>query len=224
MRILVVEDDDKLRAQLRADLARADFAVDVAANARDALFMIEHETYDAAVLDIGLPDQTGLEVLRSLRSKGNRLPVLLLTARDAWQEKVEGFSAGADDYLTKPFQFEELQARLHALIRRSSGIAPGALQVAGLSLNEAQQTVKVEGQDIELKGVEFRLLRYLMLHPSKVLSRSQLYSHIYDDQTDNDSNVIEVYINHLRSKIGKGLIRTRRGQGYVFGENGEDVS
>lgn len=218
MRLIVVEDDDKLREKLCVELEKADYAVDAASNALDAQHLLDHETYDAVVMDIGLPDRNGLALLTALRANGCATAILLLTARDSWQEKVEGFRAGADDYLTKPFHVEELLARLKALIRRSHKAQLGdALHVAGLSLNEERQTVTLNGAELLLKGVEYRLLRYLMHHPGKILTRTQLYQHIYDDVTENESNVIEVHINHLRNKIGKEFITTRRGQGYVFG-------
>jgi DNA-binding response OmpR family regulator len=157
-------------------------------------------------------------VLRNWRQRGNRVPVIVLTARDAWHEKVEGFKAGADDYLGKPFHVEELLARINALIRRGHGQAAGELRVAGLTLNEDRQSVTSEtGAEIELTGIEFRLLRYFMLHPGQILSKSRLTEHVYDFDSDKDSNVMEVYINRLRHKLGKELITTRRGQGYVFG-------
>lgn len=218
MRILVIEDDAVLSERLKKDLGHAGFAVDVANNGVDAEYMGDQEPYDVAVLDLGLPKRSGLEVLRNWRQRGNRIPVIVLTARDAWHEKVEGFKAGADDYLGKPFHVEELLARINALIRRGHGQAAGELRVAGLLLNEDRQSVTTEtGGEIELTGIEFRLLRYFMLHPGQILSKSRLTEHVYDFDSDKDSNVMEVYINRLRQKLGKELITTRRGQGYVFG-------
>ena len=218
MRILVIEDDAVLSGRLKKDLGHAGFAVDVANNGVDAEYMGDQEPYDVAVLDLGLPKRSGLEVLRNWRQRGNRIPVIVLTARDAWHEKVEGFKAGADDYLGKPFHVEELLARINALIRRGHGQAAGELRVAGLLLNEDRQSVTTEtGGEIELTGIEFRLLRYFMLHPGQILSKSRLTEHVYDFDSDKDSNVMEVYINRLRQKLGKELITTRRGQGYVFG-------
>jgi len=218
MRILVVEDDALLGERLKKDLGQAGFAVDLADNGVDGEFMGNEEPYDAVVLDLGLPKRPGLEVLQNWRKRGNRMPVIILTARDAWHEKVEGFKAGADDYLAKPFHVEELQARINALIRRGHGQAGGELQVSGLMLNEDRQSVtKADGEEIELTGIEFRLLRYFMLHPGQILSKSRLTEHVYDFDSDKDSNVMEVYINRLRQKLGKDLIATRRGQGYVFG-------
>lgn len=219
MRLLLVEDDATLSSRLRADLEQTGFAVDVANNGIDATFMGESEPYDIAVLDLGLPGRPGLDVLRHWRESGNPLPVLILTARDAWHEKVDGFKAGADDYLGKPFHSPELIARLQALLRRGVARPHGPLRVAGLALDEDTQTVEIlaTGETFDLTGTEFRLLRYFMLHPGQVLSKSRLAEHIYDFDTERDSNVLEVYINRLRRKLGRDLIATRRGQGYVFG-------
>jgi two-component system, OmpR family, response regulator len=220
MRVLLAEDDAELRSRLKADLNQAGYAVDSADNGVDAQFLGEQEPYDAVVLDLGLPRRSGLEVLRNWRGAGNRVPVLILTARDAWYEKVDGFKAGADDYVGKPFHVEELLARLQALLRRSHGQSSGALSVPGLTLDEARQAVVQEGRDVGLTGVEFRLLRYFMLHPGEVLSKTRLCEHVYEYDAERDSNVLEVYINRLRQKIGKDFIKTRRGQGYVFGDRG----
>jgi two-component system OmpR family response regulator len=219
MRLLLVEDDALLSGRLRGELQRAGFAVDVADNGVDAGFMGESEPYDMVVLDIGLPGRSGLDVLRDWRAAGNPMPVMILTARDAWHEKVDGFKAGADDYLSKPFHTAELIARLQALLRRGIARPPGPLQAAGLELDENAQTVRMTASDatVELTGTEFRLLRYLMLHPGRVLSKSRLVEHVYDFDAERDSNVLEVYINRLRRKLGRDLIATRRGQGYVFG-------
>lgn len=218
MRILVVEDDALLGERLKKDLGHAGFAVDLADNGVDGEFMGDEEPYDAVVLDLGLPKRPGLEVLQNWRKRGNRVPVIILTARDAWHEKVEGFKAGADDYLAKPFHVEELEVRINALIRRGHGQTGGELQVAGLTLNEDRQSVTAaDGGEVGLTGIEFRLLRYFMLHPGQILSKSRLTEHVYDFDSDKDSNVMEVYINRLRQKLGKDLIATRRGQGYVFG-------
>jgi two-component system OmpR family response regulator len=219
MRLLLVEDDALLSDRLRIELVQAGFAVDVVADGVDAEFMGASEPYDVAVLDLGLPGRPGLEVLGCWRAAGNPVPVLILTARDAWHEKVDGFKAGADDYLGKPFHTAELIARLHALLRRSNARPHGPLRVAGLELNEDAQTVSVirTGATFELTGTEFRLLRYFMLHPGRVLSKTRLAEHVYDFDSERDSNVLEVYINRLRRKFGRDLIATRRGQGYVFG-------
>ena len=219
MRLLLVEDDALLSGRLRIDLERAGFAVDVAADGVDAEFMGTSEPYAAVVLDLGLPGRSGLDVLRRWRAAGNSVPVLILTARDAWHEKVDGFKAGADDYLGKPFHVAELLARLQALLRRGVTRPPGPLRVAGLELDEETQRARVLATDetCDLTGTEFRLLRYFMLHPGRVLSKSRLTEHVYDFDAERDSNVLEVYINRLRRKFGRDLIVTRRGQGYLFG-------
>lgn len=218
MRLLIVEDDAGLGASLKTALERQGFAADWRDNGIDGQFMGEEEPYDVIVLDLGLPGRPGLEVLRNWRKAGVTTPVLILTARDAWHEKVEGFQAGADDYLGKPFHVEELVARLNALIRRASGVAQSELNAGGLVLDAGTQRVRTpEGGDIELTGTEFRLLRYFMLHPGQILSKTQLAEHVYDYDSEKDSNVIEVYVRRLRQKLGDDLIETRRGQGYVFG-------
>ncbi len=219
MRLLVVEDDKVLGEQLKQDLAKAGFAVDLIDNGVDAEFMGDEESYDLVVLDLGLPQRPGLEVLSNWRKRDNKVPVVVLTARDAWHEKVDGFKAGADDYLAKPFHIEELLARMQAVVKRSNDQTGGdELKVADLTLDENKQAVTTAtGQVFELTGTEFRLLRYFMLHPGAILSKSTLTEHVYDYDSDKDSNVIEVYVNRLRQKLGKELIQTKRGQGYVFG-------
>lgn len=218
MRVLIVEDDGDLSQQLAHDLSRAGYAVDTVDNGVDAEFMGREEPYDLIVLDLGLPKRPGLEVLQQWRKAGNKVPVIILTARDAWHEKVEGFKAGADDYVAKPFHIEELMARIQAVIRRHNDQVGGALEVSGLTLDEERQSVTTgAGETFELTGTEFRLLRYFMLHPGKLLSKSMLTEHVYEYDSDKDSNVIEVYVNRLRQKLGKELIETRRGQGYIFG-------
>ncbi len=219
MRLLVVEDDKVLGEQLKQDLAKAGFAVDLIDNGVDAEFMGDEEAYDLVVLDLGLPQRPGLEVLSNWRKRDNKVPVVVLTARDAWHEKVDGFKAGADDYLAKPFHIEELLARMQAVVKRSNDQTGGdELKVAELTLDENKQAVTTAtGQVFELTGTEFRLLRYFMLHPDAILSKSTLTEHVYDYDSDKDSNVIEVYVNRLRQKLGKELIQTKRGQGYVFG-------
>jgi len=218
MRILLVEDDASLSKQLAKDLSKAGYAVDTIDNGVDAEFMGDEEPYDIIVLDLGLPQRSGLDVLKNWRARGNKVAVVVLTARDAWHEKVDGFKAGADDYLAKPFHFEELVARMQAVGRRQGGQADASLSVSGLELDEERQSVTTpEGRTFELTGTEFRLLRYMMLHPGRILSKSVLTEHVYDYNSDKDSNVIEVYVNRLRQKLGKALIQTKRGQGYVFG-------
>ncbi len=217
MKILLVEDDARLSSRLVDDLSRKGYAVDVAANGVDAEHLGTEWPYDAVILDLGLPHRSGLDVLRNWRARGNAVPVLILTARDAWHEKVDGFNAGADDYVAKPFHVEELAARLGALIRRTHAQPTGVVTADGLTLDEARQAVVAGDRVIQLSGVEFRLLRYFMLHPGEVLSKAHLAEHIYDNDADRQSNVIEVYVNHLRNKLGSACITTRRGQGYVFG-------
>jgi len=219
MRLLLVEDDAGLSRSLKADLERAGFAVDAALDGVSGEFMGMTETYDMVILDLGLPKMSGLEVLRCWRQSGNHVPVIVLTARDAWHEKVDGFKAGADDYLGKPFHIEELMARIQALLKRLHGRTQQQLSASGVTLDEDTQTVCVDGErQAELTAIEFRLLRYFMLNSGKLLTKTHLLEHVYECDYDPASNVIEVYINRLRRKLGKDLIATRRGQGYVFGE------
>jgi two-component system, OmpR family, response regulator len=217
MRLLLAEDDYDLVATLKNDLQAAGYAVDIADNGIDAEFLGNEMIYDVAVLDLGLPQRNGMEVLQNWRDNGNTLPVIVLTARNSWHERVDGFKVGADDYLGKPFHLEELLARLTALLHRSSQQPGGILHAGGLSLDEEQQTVTTEdGQMHKLTGIEFRLLRYFLLNPGHVLSKSRLTEHTYDFDSEKDSNVIEVYVRRLRQLLGKDRIETRRGQGYVF--------
>ncbi|MDX8394830.1 MAG: response regulator transcription factor [Mariprofundaceae bacterium] len=220
MRLLLVEDDKALSANLALQLQQHGYAVDTVFDGSEALFMGESEPYDVIILDLGLPEISGINVLKQWRSKQISVPVLILTARDAWHEKVDGFRAGADDYLSKPFHKEELLARIEALIRRSKGSATAQVESANFTLDEATQSViKViddENITISLSGVEFRLLRYLMLQPGHVFSDSHLLEHVYNYDSEKESNVIEVYISKLRKKLGKTCILTRRGQGYLF--------
>jgi two-component system OmpR family response regulator len=221
LRLLLVEDDPALGPQLQAAFQQAGYAVDLATDGVEAEAVGMIEPYDLVVLDLGLPRCPGLAVLEHWRSNGHKVPVVILTARDSWQEKVEGFKAGADDYVAKPFQFEELLARVSAVLKRSQGGVAGRLQVNSLTLDEDRQVVLLpDGREYPLTGTEFRLLRYFMLHPGQVLSKTRLTDHVYEYDADKDSNVIEVYINRLRQKIGLEMIRTRRGQGYVFAETG----
>jgi DNA-binding response OmpR family regulator len=218
MRLLLIEDDDALRQNLKRDLVRAGYAVDEADNGVDGEFMGKVEPYDAIILDLGLPQRPGLEVLGNWRAQGNKIPVIILTARNAWTERVDGFKTGADDYLGKPFHPEELIARISALIKRSKQQV-GNMELSGLTLDEERQSVTTRDHNtLELTGTEFRLLRYFMLHPGKILSKSTLTEHVYDYDSEKDSNVIEVYVNRLRQKLGKEFIQTRRGQGYIFME------
>lgn len=219
MRLLLVEDDKLLVKSLKRDLERQGYAVDWADNGVDAEFMGNMEPYDMVVLDLGLPQRPGIQVLSSWRQSGNKVPVIVLTARDAWHERVEGFKAGADDYVGKPFHVEELIARIQALIRRSHDVLGEHVTTSGLTLDEEkQQVILPEGGPIELTGTEFRLLRYFMLHPGKVLSKTRLTEHVYEQDFDRDSNLIEVYVRRLRDKLGENRIHTRRGQGYTLVE------
>ncbi len=219
MRLLLVEDDRLLAASLRMDLEHRGFAVDLADNGVDAEFMGDVEPYDVAILDLGLPQRQGLEVLHNWRRKENQLPVIVLTARDTWRERVDGFKAGADDYMGKPFHVEELVARIQALLRRSHDMPGEMLHSGGLDLDEERQQVRLpDGEIIGLTGTEFRLLRYFMHHPGKILSKTRLTEHVYEQDFDRDSNLIEVYVRRLREKLGKERIVTRRGQGYLFVE------
>lgn len=218
MRLLLVEDDLDLIHTLQTDLERAGYAVDVANDGVEAKFLGGEGIYDVVVLDLGLPKLSGLEVLKYWRNQGLLLPVIVLTARDAWHERIDGFKAGADDYLGKPFHVEELLARLNAVLQRSNNTAPSKnLIKKGLVLDSTNQTVTLDKELIHaLTGVEFRLLRYFMSHPERILSKSTLTEHVYDFDSDKDSNVIEVYVKRLRNIIGKHRIETRRGQGYIF--------
>jgi len=217
MRLLLAEDDNDLVLTLKKDLQAAGYAVDLAENGVDAEHLGNENIYDIAVLDIGLPERNGIDVLKNWRNTSNHLPVIVLTARNAWHERVDGFNAGADDYLGKPFHVEELLARITALLHRSRQQPGGKLAAAGLSLDEEQQSVTTEdGQTHTLTGTEFRLLRYFLLNRGRVLSKSRLTEHVYDFDSDKDSNVIEVYVRRLRLLLGKNCIETRRGQGYVF--------
>jgi two-component system OmpR family response regulator len=214
MRILLVEDDATLRAQLRTALVEAAYVVDEADNGRDAHFLGDTEPFDAVVLDLGLPQLDGLSVLRRWRDAGRTLPVLILTARDAWNEKVAGIDAGADDYLTKPFHMEELLARLRALIRRASGQASPVLRCGAVTLDTRSGRVTVDGQPVTLTSHEYKVLDYLMHRPGTVVSRTELTEHIYAQDHDRDSNTIEVFVGRLRKKLPGELIETVRGLGY----------
>ena len=217
MRLLLVEDDALLADSLKQDLEARGYAVDLADNGRDGLFMGREIAYDLIVLDLGLPKKPGLEVLAEWRAEAMNTPVIILTARDAWHERVTGFKAGADDYLGKPFHVEELVVRIQALIRRSHDQVGEYIESGGLRLDEELQKVILPSKEtFELTGTEFRLLRYLMLNQGKILSKTRLTEHVYEQDFDRDSNLIEVYIRRLRDKLGKEAIETRRGQGYLY--------
>jgi len=214
MRILLVEDEKILRAQLRAALQDAGYTVDEADNGRDAQFLGDTEVFDCVVLDLGLPVVDGLTVLQRWRDGGRSMPVLILTARDNWHEKVAGIDAGADDYLTKPFHMEELLARLRALIRRASGQASAVLQCGALQLDTRSGRVTCDGQPVSLTGHEYKVLDYLMHRPGVLVSRTELTEHIYAQDFDRDSNTIEVFVGRLRRKLPSASIETVRGMGY----------
>lgn len=214
MRILVVEDDPDLRRQLTDALTHAGYAVDAAADGEDGHFLGDTEPYDAVILDLGLPKLDGVTVLERWRDDGKDFPVLILTARDRWSEKVAGFDAGADDYLTKPFYTEELLARVRALLRRASGHASAALECGDLRVDTRAARATVGGKAIKLTAHEYRVLSYMMHHQGRVVPRTELVEHIYDQDFDRDSNTIEVFIGRLRKKIGSDRISTERGLGY----------
>ena len=214
MRILLVEDEPTLRAQLRVGLVEAGYAVDEADNGRDAHFIGDTESFDAVILDLGLPVLDGLTVLKRWRDAGRSMPVLILTARDNWHDKVSGIDAGADDYLTKPFHMEELLARLRALIRRASGLASPVLQHGALAIDTRSSRVTVNGQTVTLTSHEYKVLEYLMHRPGAIVTRTELTEHIYSQDFDRDSNTIEVFVGRLRKKLPPELIETVRGLGY----------
>ncbi|WP_448579568.1 response regulator transcription factor [Thermaurantiacus sp.] len=214
MRLLVVEDEPNLSRQLRRTLEAAGYAVDTALEGEEGQFLGETESYDAVILDLGLPEVDGLTVLKRWREAGRRMPVLVLTARDSWSDKVTGLDAGADDYLTKPFQGEELIARLRALIRRASGNASAELKAGDVTLDTRSGRVTKAGVPVKLTAQEYKLLSYLMHHKAKVVSRTELIEHIYDQDFDRDSNTIEVFVTRIRKKLGPEIITTIRGLGY----------
>lgn len=214
MRLLVVEDDPDLLRQLARALGDAGYAVDTATNGEEGHFLGDTEPYDAVVLDLGLPGLDGVTVLERWRGAGRAMPVLILTARDRWRDKVDGFDAGADDYLAKPFYMEELLARLRALLRRAAGHASAEITCGPLSLDTRTARVTVNGEAVKLTSLEYRLLGYLMHHQDRVISRTELTEHLYDQDFDRDSNTIEVFIGRIRKKLGVNMIETVRGLGY----------
>lgn len=215
MKILLAEDDENLVQNLRPRLQRAGYVVEWANNGVDAEFLALEENFDGIILDLGLPQKPGLEVLKTWRAKKLTTPVLILTARDSWQERVDGLKAGADDYVGKPFHFEELTARLEAILRRQFGLSDNTLQHLGVTVDLDQQTVTLPDKGaVQLTAIEFRLLRYFILHPDKIISKTELSEHVYEEEQLKDSNVIEVYVNRLRAILGKDWIKTYRGQGY----------
>jgi two-component system, OmpR family, response regulator PhoP len=220
VRVLVVEDEAALRENLRRQLVEAGFNVDVAADGEEGLFAGSEYPIDVAVIDLGLPKLPGLELIRTLRAQDRRFPILVLTARDRWQDKVEGLDAGADDYVAKPFQFEEVLARLQALLRRSGGWATSSLTCGPVRLDTRAQAVTVEGAAVELTTFEYRILEHLMLKAGEVISKTDLTEQLYDQDFERDSNVIEVFIGRLRRKLDPEdrirPIETLRGRGYRF--------
>lgn len=218
MKVLIVEDEKLIRENLVSSFKASGFATESAANGEDGLFLADEYPIDLAVVDIGLPGISGLELIAKLRESGNVVPVIVLTARDSWQDKVEGLSTGADDYMAKPFQFEELLARCNALLRRTAGFASPVLEFADIKLDTMAQSISKAGKHVELTAYEYKVIEYLFMNPKKVISKSELTEHIYDQDFDRDSNVLEVFVGRLRKKVDPNqelkLIQTLRGQGY----------
>jgi two-component system OmpR family response regulator len=221
MRLLVVEDDPDLNRQLCTALTDAGYAVDKAFDGEEGHYLGDSEPYDAVVLDLGLPKMDGISVLESWRRNGKDTPVLILTARDRWSEKVQGFDAGADDYVAKPFHMEEVLARIRALLRRATGHASSELSCGPVRLDTRTSRVTVDGNPIRLTSHEYRLLAYLMHHNGRVVSRTELVEHLYDQDFDRDSNTIEVFVGRLRKKLGIDVIQTIRGLGYRINAPGD---
>ncbi|NOZ54191.1 MAG: response regulator transcription factor [Gammaproteobacteria bacterium] len=220
MRVLVVEDEEYLREQLVVRLKEEGYAVDAAVNGEEGLYFGKEFSLDVAIVDLGLPELSGIELIRGLRAAGKKFPILILTARSRWQDKVEGLEAGGDDYLVKPFHVEELLARIKALLRRAAGWSQSVLACGPVILNTSTQQVTVNSQSLELTAFEYKVLEYLMLHSGEVVSKAELTEHIYDQDFDRDSNVIEVFVGRLRRKIDPDdnikPIETLRGRGYRF--------
>jgi two-component system, OmpR family, response regulator len=223
MRLLVIEDDPDLNRQLVSAFTDAGYVVDAAKDGEEGHFLGDTEPYDAIVLDIGLPIMDGVSVLEKWRRSGRKTPVLILTARDRWSDKVAGFDAGADDYVAKPFHMEEVLARIRALVRRSAGHASSEISCGPLMLDSKSARVTVDGKAVKLTSLEFRLLSYLMLHKGRVVSRTELVEHLYDQDFDRDSNTIEVFVGRLRKKLGVDVLRTIRGLGYCLSEPDDAV-
>lgn len=218
MRMLVVEDDPDLNRQIVSALQDAGYVVDTAKDGEEGHYLGETEPYDGVILDLGLPVLDGVSVLEKWRRAGKKMPVLILTARDRWSDKVAGFDAGADDYVAKPFHMEEVLARVRALLRRSAGHATSELACGPVLLDTKSARVTVDGTAIKLTSLEFRLLAYLMHHKGKVVSRTELVEHLYDQDFDRDSNTIEVFVGRLRKKLGTDVLHTIRGMGYCISE------
>ena len=218
MRLLVVEDDPDINRQLVTALQDSGYVVDTASDGEEGHYLGDNEPYDAVVLDLGLPILDGVSVLEKWRRAGKKMPVLILTARDRWSDKVAGFDAGADDYVAKPFHMEEVLARVRALLRRSAGHATSELTCGPVSLDTKSARVIVNGMAVKLTSLEFRLLAYLMHHKGKVVSRTELVEHLYDQDFDRDSNTVEVFVGRLRKKLGVDVLHTIRGMGYCVTE------
>ena len=220
MRILIVEDEPALQQQVRAGIEAQGYTVDATGDGKEALYLATEYSYDAAVVDLGLPGLSGLDIIARLRKSGSHLPILILTARDRWQDKVKGLEAGGDDYLTKPFQMEELLARLKAILRRAAGVAQDVLELGAISMNLSAQKVVVAGTEVELTSYEYKLLEHLARNRTRVLSKDELASHLYPHNEERDSNVIEVLIGRLRRKLDPDgslqPLETVRGRGYRF--------
>jgi two-component system response regulator PhoP len=220
MRAIVIEDDIDIQQQIVERLKSEGFAVDSASNGDEGLYLVQEYPADVAIIDLGLPKMSGLEVIDLIRDQGNNIPILILTARGRWQDKVEGLDAGADDYLVKPFHHEEMMARIRVLIRRASGWSDSRIVCSPVSLDTATQRTYVDERELDLTAYEYKVLEYLMLHAGEVISKTVLTEHLYDDESDNDSNVIEVFIRRLRQKVDPEEdlkpIETLRGRGYRF--------
>ncbi|MBL8590637.1 MAG: response regulator transcription factor [Methylobacteriaceae bacterium] len=223
MRLLVVEDDRDLNRQLATALEQAGYAVDRAYDGEEGHFLGDTEPYDAVILDIGLPLRDGVSVLEEWRKAGRRMPVLILTARDRWSDKVKGFDAGADDYVAKPFHMEEILARLRALLRRAAGHASADLVCGPVRLDTRAGRVMVDGAPIKLTSHEYRLLAYLMHHVGRIVSRAEIVEHLYDQDFDRDSNTVEVFVGRLRKKLGVEIIQTVRGLGYLLADPAKET-
>ncbi len=220
MRAIVIEDDLDIQQQIVERLQQEGFAVDSADNGSEGLYLLQEYPCDVAIIDLGLPEMSGLDVISAIRKEGSSVPILILTARGRWQDKVEGLDAGADDYLVKPFHHEEMMARIRVLIRRASGWSDSRIVCAPVSLDTTTQRTYVDECEIDLTAFEYKVLEYLMLHAGEVISKTVLTEHLYDDETDNDSNVIEVFVRRLRQKLDPEQnlqpIETLRGRGYRF--------